>query len=185
MKTRHVLGSGVLFDLAAQGIDDYARETPILDLRDYLNGPLTASGLFIGLSGRVDRRFTVDMVGTWNGNQGRLVEQFLYSNGETGERCWTLRFTDEKTFAATAHDVVGTARGAQRGSAATMRYRLKVPRARGEIVVSMEDWFHLVEDGTLINRTRMSKFGIKVGELVVSFRKCKDGKSPNRSADSP
>ncbi len=185
MKTRHFPGSGLLFDLAAQGVGDYAAETPVLDLRDYLNGPLVASGLFIGLSGRADRRFTVDMVGRWNGNQGTLDEQFRFSDGETGERCWALRFTDDRTFVATAHDVVGMARGAQTGSAATMRYRLKVPRAQGEIVVSMEDWFYLVEDGTLINRTRMSKFGIKVGELVVSFRKCVAGEIPSRRADSP
>ncbi len=39
------------------------------------------------------------------------------------------------------------------------------------IIVSMEDWFSLVGDGTLINRARISKFGIKVGELVAWFRK--------------
>jgi len=35
----------------------------------------------------------------------------------------------------------------------------------------MEDWFYLMDDGRLINRARMSKFGLKVGELFVSFSK--------------
>jgi hypothetical protein len=67
--------------------------------------------------------------------------------------------------------VVGTAAGQQRGNAARMRYRLRVPRGEGQIVVSMDDWFYLQEDGTLIGRTRMRKFGLPVGELVVVFRK--------------
>jgi hypothetical protein len=35
----------------------------------------------------------------------------------------------------------------------------------------MEDWFYLQDDGTLINRTKMRKFGLTVGELVIAFRK--------------
>lgn len=170
MKTRHIPGSGLLFEFGAQGVGDYAAGTPVLDLRRYLNGRLTASGVFFGLSGRVERRFTVDMVGRWSGNRGTLDERFRYDDGEIGDRCWNLMFSDDGTFIATAHDVEDVASGAQNGNAAAMRYRLRVPRAKGEIVVGMEDWFYLMADGTLINRARMSKFGLKVGELVVSFR---------------
>lgn len=35
----------------------------------------------------------------------------------------------------------------------------------------MEDWFYLLADGTLVNRARMSKFGLPVGQLFVTFRK--------------
>ncbi len=175
MRTKHFPGSGLLFDLGAQGVDDYAGGTPILDLRDYLNGPLTASGVFFGLSGRVERRFAADMTGRWCGEKGTLEELFRYDNGETGERCWKLTFADDRSFSATAHDVEGVAAGVQRGNAAAMRYRLRVSRTRGDIVVGMEDWFYLMDDGTLINRARMSKFGLKVGELFVSFRKTAAG----------
>ena len=185
MRTRSFPGSGLLFDLGAQGVDDYARETPVLDLRDYLNGPLTASGVFFGLSGKAERRFTIDMAGRWSGNEGRLDERFRYDDGDTGHRRWNLAFRDDGTFTATAHDVEGTARGAQRGNAAAMRYRLRVPRTKGEIVVGMEDWFYLMDDGTLINRARMSKFGLKVGELFVSFRKRDAGEAAAAPADPP
>ena len=59
----------------------------------------------------------------------------------------------------------------QTGNAATMTYRLRIPREDGEIVVSMEDWFYLQDDGTLINKTKMRKYGLTVGELVIAFRK--------------
>ena len=181
MKTRHFPGSGLLFVLGSQSVDDYAAGTPVLDLRDYLNGPLTAAGVFFGLSGRVERRFTADMVGRWSAKSGTLDESFRYDNGETGDRRWNLTFAADGTFTATAHDVEGTAAGAQSGNAAAMRYRLRVSTARREIVVGMEDWFYLMDDGTLINRARMSKFGLKVGELMASFRRGSDaarGASP-------
>ena len=69
---------------------DYASESPKLDLRSYFNGPLTAHGLFTDRSGKVVRRFTVKMTGTWNGNQGTLDEDFTYSDGKKEKRVWRL-----------------------------------------------------------------------------------------------
>ena len=171
MKTRHFPGSNLLFDFGAQSVAAYAAETPVLDLREYLSGTLIASGVFFGFSGRVERRFVADMRGDWNGNTGTLDERFRFADGEVGDRCWTMTFADDGSFVATAPDVEGHAVGRQCGNAAAMRYRLRVPRGNGEIVVGLEDWFYLLHDGTLINKARMSKFGLKVGELVVSFRK--------------
>ena len=179
MRFRHFPGSSLLFDFGAQAVEDYAAETPVLDLRTYLNGRLSASGVFVGLSGRVERRFTIDMVGRWSGSTGTLDERFHYDDGRTDDRRWNLIFADDGTFSATAHDVEGAATGVQCGCAAAMRYRLRVPRANGTILVGMEDWFYLTDDGTLINRARMSKFGLKVGELFVSLRK---GDAPEASA---
>ena len=44
---------------------DYASEKPALDLKTYFNGELTAHGIFTDRSGKVVRRFTVAMTGTW------------------------------------------------------------------------------------------------------------------------
>ncbi len=175
MKTRHFPGSNLLFDFGTQSVEAYAAGEPVLDLREYLSGPLVAAGVFFGLSGRVQRRFVADMVGTWSGNTGTLEERFGFDDGEVGNRCWTMTFAEDGTFVATAPDVVGDASGRQSGNVAAMRYRLRVPLGKGEIVVDMLDWFYLLHDGTLINKARMSKFGLKVGELVVSFRRRADG----------
>jgi len=173
-KSNAAIAVAVIASLAgcgSQALDDYAAETPRLDLREYLNGPLTASGIFFDYAGRADLRFVVDMEGSWDGNTGTLAERFRYSDGQTDERVWTIRFTDDQHFTATAHDVEGEATGGQQGNAAIMKYRLRIPRDGKEVVVSMEDWLYLQEDGTLINRAKMRKFGFSVGELVVIFRK--------------
>lgn len=171
---RTVFTGGLALGLAgcgSQTLDDYANETPKLDLREYLSGRLTATGIFFDYSGTASLRFDVDMVGTWDGNTGTLTEDFVYSDGRKEQRIWTLRFSDDRRFTASAPDTVGEGSGEQRGNSATMNYRLKIPRDGDEITVSMEDWFYLQADGTLINRATMRKFGLTVGEVLVVFRK--------------
>ena len=174
LKRKFILALAVVAGLAgcgSQALDDYAGGQPELDLREYLDGTLTASGIFFDRAGRAKLRFVVDMEGSWQGESGTLAEQFRYSDGRTDERVWTLRFQGDERFTGTANDVVGEASGMQTGNAAKMTYRLRIPREDNEIVVSMEDWFYLQDDGTLINRTKMRKFGFTVGELVIAFRK--------------
>ncbi len=171
MRTRPIPGSGRLSAYGGRRLDSYAGETPVLDLRTYLSGGLAAAGVLFGISGRVVRRFTIDMAGQWSGNRGTLEEHYRYEDGTTSERVWNLEFADDRHFAASAPDVEGRATGAQCGNAAVLRYALRVPRSGSDIVVGMSDWFYLVDDGTLINRARMSKYGLKVGELVATFRR--------------
>lgn len=151
---------------------DYAGMGPKLDLREYLNGPLEAWGVLVDYTGKADRHFHVKMVGTWNGNEGTLEEDFVFSNGQTDHRVWRITFSDDHNLTGTAGDVIGTAHGQQDGNAMNMRYTLRAKRdAGGTIDVAMDDWMYLVSDKVLINRTKMKKFGFTVGELIITFRK--------------
>jgi hypothetical protein len=151
---------------------DYTANTPKLDLRQYLNGELEAWGVLYDISGKADLQFTVTMTGTWKGNKGTLEEHFLYSDGRKDTRIWTIAFRDDNNFIATAADVVGEAIGTQDGNAVNMKYTLNAKRASGEtIVLSMDDWMYLIDEKSLINRTKMKKFGLTVGELVIGFKK--------------
>ena len=71
----------------------------------------------------------------------------------------------------TALDVVGKARGYQVGSAVKLKYKLKLSEELGGHVINVNDWMHLMDNGTIFNRSEFRKFGIKVGELVATFRK--------------
>ena len=166
--------SGVIFDLGSPSPESYASELPVLRFQDYFVGSLSAQGIFVGLSGRVERRFTLSIEGHWSKDHGTLKENFHYCNGETGERVWEMNLSSDRNFSATASDVVGEARGQQCGNAAMMRYRLVVPRTgKKDIIVGIEDWFYLLDGDILINRARMTKFGIKVGEIFASFNRDK------------
>ena len=166
--------AGVIFCLtgcSSVTTKDYADVQPKLDIREFLNGKLEAWGVIIDYTGKADLHFYVTMEGTWDGNKGRLEEYFVFSDGKKDERIWTIEFTDDHHFTATAPDVIGAAKGSQHGNTMNMRYVLDVPRGDSSIHLSMDDWMHLVDEKTLINRTKMRKFGITVGELVIAFRK--------------
>ena len=151
--------------------EHYANQKPTLDLREYLNGDVEAWGVLINRDGSADPQFFVKMKGKWNGNDGTLAEEFTYTTGEKKTRLWHFHFTDDHNFTGTAADVVGNGVGKQYGNAVNMKYVLQVPRDGKTIDIDMDDWLYRIDEKHVINRTEMRKFGFKVGELVISFRK--------------
>jgi len=150
---------------------DYAREQPVLDLRSYFNGPMTAHGVFIDRSGKVVKRFTVKLVGTWQGDTGVLEEDFVFSDGTTDRRVWTLTDQGNGKWTGTASDVVGQAQGEAAGNALNWRYTLKLPVDGRVYEVQFDDWMFLVDEQVMLNRAVMSKFGIRLGEVLLSFHR--------------
>ncbi|MFD3190079.1 DUF3833 domain-containing protein [Sedimentitalea sp. HM32M-2] len=155
---------------AAQRPAFYAETAPVFDLRRHLSGTFQSEGVIYGPLGRVDSRFVARMQGDWQGDQGTLRESFRFASGATQTRAWQLRLTDGNRFTATADDVVGTAHGEQSGAALRLIYRLRLPADAGGHVLSVVDWLYLTENGSIVNRSEMRKFGIKVAELVATMR---------------
>ncbi len=155
---------------AAQ-VKDYAGETPALDLAEFFNGPVKAWGMFQNRSGKVVRRFEVDMVGRWNGDEGVLEEDFRFADGETQRRVWRFKKVDAHTYTGTAGDVVGEAEGEVYGNALRWRYVLALEVDGKTWNVTFDDWMYLLDERTMMNRSEMKKFGLRVGEVTLFFRK--------------
>jgi hypothetical protein len=167
-----VLGAAVLAAGCAGPVPaDYAAEKPVLDLKTYFNGPMTAHGLFTDRSGQVVRRFTVEMTGSWTGNQGVLDERFTYSDGKTERRVWRLTDLGGGRWEGRADDVVGVAQGLAAGNALNWRYTLALPVDGRVWEVQFDDWMFLVDDKVMLNKAVMSKFGIRLGEVTLVFTK--------------
>lgn len=150
---------------------DYAAEKPVLDLKTYFNGALDAHGIFTDRSGKVVRRFVVKMTGTWQGNQGTLDEAFTYSDGKTERRVWRLTDEGGGRYTGRADDVVGAAEGRAAGNALNWRYTLRLPVDDKVYEVDFDDWMFLVDERVMLNKAVMSKWGFRVGEVVLSFTK--------------
>lgn len=169
-----VLGTAVLLGLsgcASQDIQKYAAEKPVLDLAEYFNGKVIAHGVFQDRSGQVVRRFVVDMEGTWNGNQGVLDEHFTYADGSKDRRIWRLTKHADGRYSGTADDVVGPASGQAVGNAFYWTYTLRLPVDGKTYDVRFDDWMYLVDERVMLNRATMSKFGVRLGEVTLSFQK--------------
>lgn len=165
------LGLGLTGCASAPTPADYAQERPVLQLREYFNGPLTAHGVFTDRSGRVIKRFTVQLVGRWQGDQGVLEEDFIYSDGTQQRRVWRLTDLGQGRYTGRADDVVGQALGEAAGNALKWSYTLRLPVDGRVYDVQFEDWMYLMDERTLLNKAVMSKFGIRLGEVTLSFHK--------------
>ena len=160
---------GGLAGCASHTPADYATERPVLDLKSYFNGELTAHGLFTDRGGKIVRRFVVQLTGTWNGNQGTLDERFTYSDGKTERRVWRLTDEGGGRWSGRADDVVGVARGQAAGNVLRWRYTLALPVDGRVIEVQFDDWMVLVDERVMLNKAVMSKFGLRLGEVTLSF----------------
>ncbi|MEZ7848514.1 MAG: DUF3833 domain-containing protein [Polaromonas sp.] len=160
---------------AGPQLSDYAQEKPLLDLRQYFNGTLDAYGIFTDRSGQVVKRFTVVMTCSWQGPPGQEVgvldELFTYSDGTTDRRVWTLKRQPDGRYTGTAGDVVGEANGQESGNTFRWGYTLNLPVDGRVIEVQFDDWMYLMTDKVMLNKAAMSKFGIHLGEVTLSFVK--------------
>ena len=173
---RHALltllaGTAVLTGCANPQVTDYAQERPLLELDRYFTGRVLAHGVFQKRNGAVARRFTVVMDCHWEGKQGVLDEAFTYSDGSTERRIWRLTKHADGRYTGRADDVVGEAQGQTSGNAFRWNYTLRLPVDGKEYEVQFDDWMFLVDDRVLLNRATMSKFGVTLGEVLLSFTK--------------
>ena len=149
--------------------ETYAAQLPRLTVEHYFNGTLDAHGMFQDRSGEVIKRFVVTMHCSWQGDTGTLDEDFSYADGSKQKRVWTLKKTADGRFTATAPDVIGTAQGVVSGNALRWKYVLALPVDGKIINVDMEDWMFLIDQNVMLNRTAMSKFGVSLGNVTISF----------------
>lgn len=164
-------GTGLLAACAGPQVAQYADQKPVLNLRDYFNGTLDAYGLFTDRSGAVVKRFTVVMDCRWQGDEGVLDEAFTYSDGSTQRRIWRLTALPDGRFVGRADDVVGEAQGQQSGNALRWGYTLALPVDARVIEVQFDDWMFLMDERVMLNRAAMSKWGVHLGEVTLSFIK--------------
>ncbi len=154
-------------------VSTYAQEKPALKLEQYFNGKLLGHGVFMSRGGEVKRRFVVAITGTVTDAGSTIVldEQFTWSDGVKDARVWTLKKQPNGQWHGTAGDVVGYATGNVAGNALNWRYVLALPVDGKTYNVDFDDWMYLVDDKVMINKAVMSKFGFRLGEVLISFTK--------------
>lgn len=152
-------------------VQEYKSEKPVLKLENYLDGNLDAYGFFQDRSGKIVKRFKVTMKASWKDGVGTLDEDFIYSDGSKGKRVWTIKKTGENKYSGTAGDVIGEAQGETAGNAFQWKYTLELPVDGTKYHVQFDDWMYLMEDNIMLNKSKMTKFGIYLGEVTLTFVK--------------
>ncbi len=164
-----------LISCSSPKVTQYANEKPTLDLSEYFSGTIDAYGIFTDRSGEVKKRFTVLINASWTVVDGKKVgtldESFDYSDGTKQKRIWTLTEQSPGKYIGRADDVVGDAQGGLSGNALKWTYTLALPVDGTIYNVQFNDWMYLITPKVMLNKAKMSKFGIELGEVTLSFYK--------------
>lgn len=160
----------MLTSCASVTVSSYVNEKPKFDMKQYFNGKIIAHGVILDRAGKVTRRMVVDMNCTWDSDNGTLVEDFSYSDGKKEQRIWRIKKTGDR-YVGTAADVIGEAIGEAAGNALYWKYVLSVDVDGSNYKLDFDDWMWQIDDKVLINRAEFSKFGFKLGEVLISFTK--------------
>lgn len=151
-------------------VEQYKQETPELKIQEFFQGKLKVYGFLQDFKGKVTRRFTADIQGSWKGNKGLLKEKFVFNDGEISYRNWQVALNGND-ISATAEDVIGTATGAQAGNAINLNYVLRIDTGGKTYDITVDDWMFLVAENRVLNVSTLKKFGITVGRLTIYIEK--------------
>ena len=150
-------------------VDDYAGNSPEFDPREFFDGRLTAHGVLMDRSGRVTRYFNAEIQASWEDEIGTLDEDFIFDDGETQKRIWTLTPDGQGGYIGRAGDVVGDGALSYSGNAVFLDYVLRVPYGDGAIDLRVDDRMYRVDPNVVINESQLSKFGLDVGKLLLTI----------------
>ncbi len=152
-------------------IEYYQNKKPMMSIKDYFSGSLKAWGIVQDWKGRVVRTFEIRMMGTWDGDIGTLKEFFSYDDGETHERIWTIKKQENGRYEGTASDILGKAIGIEKGNAAHWAYTMDLAVDQKTFRIKFDDWMWIMNDGVLMNRSYLKKFGLTVAEVTIFMKK--------------
>ncbi len=132
--------------------------------RDF-RGRLYADGRFRNAITGSERPFKVVLDGRWDGRNLTLREAFAFADGEKDVKTWVFTRTGPGTYTGTREDVVGTARVVTEAGAVRLSYDVVL----GGSQVHFEDVIERGPGGAILNRAIVSKFGVPVGSVDLTF----------------
>lgn len=152
-------------------LDNYQATKPSFDLFGYFDGNVKAWGMVQDYSDKQTRRFEVEIVGTVQGNQLTLVEDFLFDDGEVDQRIWVISRLENNRYEGKADDIIGVATGQEQGNALQWQYDFELKMDDDTIIVAFDDWLYRQDDRHVFNLTKIKKFGVEVGTITLFFQK--------------
>ena len=148
----------------------FAGTTPAFDPLVYWTGHTHSWGVVENRSGAPSEIVQTDCVGEAEGPDGLHMRQTLTEgDGTVTHRDWHLRRLSAGHFTATANDMAGTAEGVAAGRVFHWDWVWATKPGNALLNVTMSQWMYGMADGTMMNRTTVSKLGVIVAEVSEQF----------------
>ena len=152
---------------SVKDIGEFAGTKPTFDPVQFFTGHVTSWGV-VERSGQPTDVVVTDCVGEPEG-AGLHLTQKLTVGADVSHREWHVTRTAQDHYAATANDMVGTAQGVSSGRAFHWSWVLATKPGHSLFDVTMDQWWYLLDDGTMMNRTTVSKLGITIAQVSEHF----------------
>ena len=136
----------------------------------YFAQRLEAYGVFVDRFGTIRRQFNVAVKGTRTSDGFILDEDFLYDDGETETRRWVVTALGEGRYRGECAEVIGHAFGKCSDNMLSWRYGFRLDMYGRKVAVRFDDVMVLQAGGVMVNRATVSKAGIRLGEVLLTFR---------------
>lgn len=166
-----LIAAVTLLSACSADIDNYQASSPTFDLFGYFEGDVKAWGMVQDYTEKQTRRFEVDIVGTVEGNELTLVEDFVFDDGELDQRIWVITKLEDGTYQGKADDIIGVATGKEMGNALQWQYDFELKMDDSTITVSFDDWLYRQDEMHVFNLTKIKKFGVEVGTITLFFQR--------------
>lgn len=154
-------------ELRIKGMSDGTRRTAPLVLEEFFSGPVRVEGFFGNVWSRSRLGIVIEIVPTWDGKQLTLDERFVYSDDTIDRKTWRLEKTGPGTYSGSREDMIGTAHVWTEGHLVRLTYVLVMVG----IGFSFDETMSLGEDGILLGRSTVKKWGIPIGRVELTMRR--------------
>ena len=138
---------------------------------EFFTGQLSCSGMFVDRFGQVRRRFIADVDCVPTDSGFALHENFLFDDGEVEKRTWHIIKQENGHYKGQCDDLHGFASGTLEGPALKWRYQFFLNLGTRKLKVDFDDLMVQQSPNIVLNRAKVRKFGILLGELFITFQR--------------
>ena len=138
---------------------------------EFFVGDLQASGMFIDRFGNVQRRFSAKVFCEPANDGFVLNEHFTFDNGTTETRIWQIERTADNHYIGKTDDVKDKAQGTLTNIGLLWRYDFYLELFGRRVLVNFNDKMIMQSADVVLNHAKITKFGLKLGELFISFHR--------------
>lgn len=152
----------------------YSQRSPKLDVQKYFDGNVEGYGFVQDEKGRVVKTFSVRVQGEWEENKGIIKEYFVFDDNKKDSVVWIITLNHDGSISAIAHDIIGSIKGGQYGSAAELSYVLSKKVNGVETKEKVYDTFFALNNESLVKMSysknlKTTTFYKKVGGKVQNI----------------
>jgi hypothetical protein len=147
----------------------FAKTAPAFDPVTFWTGRTASWGVIENRDGAPTAIITTTTESTPEDEDGLHMVQHVVTNGKDSVRDWHMRRLGGGHFEATANDVAGIARGSTSGRTLHWTWILETRPGNDLFNIRMEQWMYLADNGTLMNRTIVTKLGVRLAEISEQF----------------